>query len=98
MDVEIHIDNVFGNYPRAEIDRLLAHQFHQFRAGSAFFLMRGHHLAGRRIDGRVEIGRQIAGGKTGIVFHFGGQGQLTQRQGACHAVFFGNSAFKNQGL
>ena len=60
--------------------------------------VRGHELPLLGGDGAVEIGRQIAGGKAGVVFHLGRQRQLSQRQSAGQAVFLGDGPFENQRL
>ena len=58
----------------------------------------GAHQPARSAAGRVEISAQIAGGKAGIVFHFGCQGQLAQRQRAGQTVFFGDGPLEDQRL
>ena len=54
MDIEVHIDNVFGDDPRAEIFGLLPHEFHEFRPGDAFFLC-GAIIC--RVSGAIELSR-----------------------------------------
>ena len=46
----------------------------------------------------VEVCRQIAGGKAGIVLDLGRQGQLAQRQGAGQAVLLGDGPLEDQRL
>ena len=81
-----------------KFDRLLPHQLHQFGAADAFFVVRGHEPPLLGGDRAVEIGCQIAGGKAGVILHFGRQGQLAQRQSAGQTVFLGEGPFEDQRL
>ncbi len=82
---------------RAEVLGLLPHQLHQFRPADAVLRVRGHHVRGHRwSNGAIEIGRQIAGRKPGVVFHFGGQIQLSQGERAAEAVFLGDRPLEDQ--
>ena len=90
--------DVLRDDPRAEVDRLLPHQFQQFGTVNAVLVVRRHLQAFFFRQGRVEIGLQVAGRKAGVVLHFGRQGQLSQRQGAGDPVFRGIGPLEHQGL
>ena len=83
---EVDGHDVLGDDPRLEVDGLLPHERHQFRAADAVLVVRGHQLPLLGGDGGVEIGRQVAGGKAGEVFHLGGQVELPQGERAGQAV------------
>ena len=95
---KVDVDDVFGDDARAEVGRLLPHQFHQFRPADALLVVRGHELPPLLGQRTGEIFRQIAAGKAGIVLHLGRQGQLAQGQGAGQAVFFGDGALEHERL
>ena len=48
---EVDLEDVVGDDPRAHVDGLLPHQFHEFRAGDALARMRRHHLPPRGRQG-----------------------------------------------
>ena len=97
--LQIDFDHVVGDDPRAEVERLLPHQLHQLGAGDGVLaLVHVHVLQPLGLDRRLQKLLQIAGGKAGVVFDFGRQRELPQRQRAVEAVLFRDRAFEHQRL
>ncbi len=95
MPLKVDFHHVIGDDPRAEIPGLLPHQFHQLGPADAVLRVRRHHRANVGGNGAIQIARQIAGGKPGVVFHFGGEIQLSQRERPADAVLFGNRSLEH---
>ena len=81
---QIDFDDVVGDDSRAEVERLLPHQLHQLGAGDCMFVLDAVHvLEPVGLDGR-SAGNcfKSPDGKAGVVFDFGRQRELAQRQRA----------------
>ena len=93
---EIDVDDVVGRDPRAEIDRLLPHQLHQLGAGDAVPGVRRHVSLPLFVDSRVEVFIELASGKPRVVFDFGRESELAERQSPLEAVLFDHGPFDDQ--
>jgi hypothetical protein len=93
---EIDLGDVVRFDPRAEVPRLLPHEVHQLGAGAAFLVMHVGEVVVLLVEGGAEVGAHVAGGETGVVFDFRGERELTQRERAAEAIFFGDGALEHQ--
>ena len=97
--LQIDLDDVVGDDSRAEVERLLPHQLHQLRAGDGMFVLDAVHvLEPVGLDRRFQKLLQVAAGKAGVVFDFGRERELAQRQRAGQPVLFRDRAFEHQRL
>ena len=98
--LQIDFDDVVGDDPRAEVERLLPHQLHQLRAGDGVLaLVDVHVLHAARAS--IAVSRKCCkspDGKAGVVLDLGRERELPQRQRAGEAVLFGDRAFEHQRL
>jgi hypothetical protein len=93
---EVHLGDVVGLDPSAEVRRLLPHEVHQFGAAAALLVVHLREvmvLLGQR---RAEVVAEVPGGEAGVVFHLGRQGELPQRQRSVEAIVFGDRPLEHE--
>ena len=95
---EVDRDDVIGDRARAEVDGLLPHQLHEFRAGHrvGMFFDGGKHVLAARVDRRFDEFLKLAGRKTGIVFDFGGLCELPHRKPSHYTVLFRHGSLEQE--